>query len=119
MMGRFDPDFTFVGFDLQVEDLIGDPGWYFVLQEQPTEPRFGFDAPGASEPALPPHWFDATWGQVGVAPGGHLVLAGNPLDGIVRDGARFGANAAHLAKILMQQPVMVAVHADLALAGLS
>ena len=54
-----------------------------------------------------------------MAPGGHLVLAGNPLDGIVRDGAPFGANAAHLAKILMQQPVMVAVHADLALAGLT
>jgi hypothetical protein len=119
LMGRLDPDLTFAGFDLKLEDLRAGRGWYFVLQEQPTEPRFGFDAPASDDPPLPAHWFDATWGQVGVAPGGYLLLAGNPLAGVVRDGAQFGANSGHLAKITLQLPVMVAVHADLALRGLT
>lgn len=118
MLGRLDPDITFIGFDLQPEDLVADPGWYFVIQEQPTEPRFGFDSPSADDPAVPDHWYDATWGQAGVEPGQHLVIAGNPLTGVLSHGARFADNSAHLANILMQQPVMVAVHADLVLGDL-
>ncbi|MCE7977943.1 MAG: hypothetical protein DYH03_12545 [Nitrospira sp. NTP1] len=44
------PDITMLGFPL-TEDQVrgadnkagGHPGWFFVLQEQPTEPRFGMD----------------------------------------------------------------------------
>lgn len=42
--GTLDPDVTFVGFDLTAAQARGDdthPGWFFVLQEQPTAPRFG------------------------------------------------------------------------------
>ena len=45
--GRIDPDLTFLGFDLGIDEARGSdggPGWYFVLQEQPTAPRFGLDA---------------------------------------------------------------------------
>ncbi len=41
--GALEPDLSFFGFDLDVAEAIGNPGWYFVLQQQPTEPRFGFD----------------------------------------------------------------------------
>jgi hypothetical protein len=34
------PDVAFYGFDLTVDDVRNDPSWYFVLQEQPGEPKF-------------------------------------------------------------------------------
>jgi hypothetical protein len=44
--GALDPDLKFFGFDLTVAQARGsatDPGWFFVIQEQPAEPRFGVD----------------------------------------------------------------------------
>lgn len=38
--GFIDPDITFFGFDIQQADI---PNWCFVLEEQMSEPRFGFD----------------------------------------------------------------------------
>jgi hypothetical protein len=40
--GFIPPDITFFGFDIDKGD-VGD--WCFVLEEQMTEPRFGFDVP--------------------------------------------------------------------------
>ena len=56
------PDVTFLGFDLKREDAIADPGWFFVIQQQPTEPRFGLDAADFDKP-LPPltTWNDLSW----------------------------------------------------------
>src|SRR5262249_41454007 len=48
--GDLEPDVTFLGFGLtEAEarggtDPKGDPGWFFVLQQPPAEPRFGLDA---------------------------------------------------------------------------
>lgn len=42
--GFLAPDLRFFGFSLseaQVRSSPSDPGWFFVLQEQPTETRFG------------------------------------------------------------------------------
>ena len=51
--GALAPDIVFVGFALSEESALGidpaGPGWYFVFEEYPGEPRFGFDevaAPG-------------------------------------------------------------------------
>ena len=41
--GTLQPDVTFVGFDLTADDVVTGSGWFFVLQQQPTEPRFGLD----------------------------------------------------------------------------
>jgi hypothetical protein len=56
--GRLDPDITFFGFDLTPDEALYDPyhsndeaapndhadeGWFFVLQEPPSESRFGLD----------------------------------------------------------------------------
>jgi hypothetical protein len=40
--GFIPPDITFFGFDIDKEDVAK---WCFVLEEQMTEPRFGFDVP--------------------------------------------------------------------------
>jgi hypothetical protein len=40
--GFIPPDITFFGFDIDKEDV---PQWCFVLEEQMSEPRFGFDVP--------------------------------------------------------------------------
>jgi hypothetical protein len=108
--GHFPPDITFVGFDLTFDEITQGDGWFFVIQEQPTEPRFGFDEVASEAPVIPPSWSDATWAEVGVAPGGQLRLATNPLAGTTRNGATFGRDAAHLAAVLLQKPMRVALH---------
>jgi len=110
--GQFDPDYTFVGFDLTDRQLLEGDGWFFVLQEQPTEPHFGFDEPepGQPLPALT-DWSNASWGHTGVHPGRHLLIAGNPLSGRTLKGVTFVTNAAHLAFITLQKPFRVVVHA--------
>jgi hypothetical protein len=40
--GFIPPDVTFFGFDINRKDI---KDWCFVLEEQMTEPRFGFDVP--------------------------------------------------------------------------
>ncbi len=103
-----------------------DPGWFFVIKERPGEPRFGLDL-GAGETLHT--WNDAGWENVapGIQPGdmlrvaGEITLATPPSstpeelraqaqdDRAVRWHA--GMDAADLAYILYQVPVLVAVHA--------
>ena len=67
--GTLKPDVTFFGFDL-VESQVrgttgpgGDPGWFFVFQEQPAEPRFGLDLP-SSYGGTAASWNDLSWGHL-------------------------------------------------------
>ncbi|MGH8666800.1 MAG: hypothetical protein ACREUX_21260 [Burkholderiales bacterium] len=92
--GSLQPDVTFFGFDLDPALATGDPGWYFVIQQQPTEPRFGFDV-GID-------FGEATHVPLAAAPAGHALPAGTV----------WGFNAAHMARILRQLPVRVAIHAS-------
>jgi len=113
--GVLGDDIAFVGFNLTDTELTAGAGWFFVLQEQPTEPRFGFDelgrAPaGASLPPLT-SWSDATWEHTATAPGGYLKIADSPLADMTVGGARFVDHSAHLAAIALQKPFRVAVHA--------
>ena len=122
--GRLEPDLTFVGFDLTEEQVTPPPGWFFVIQEQPTEPRFGLDVPENGNGAVPPHWGELDWAHVGVAPGGHLRLADTALAGVslpLADpsgpvanvgSATFGQNAAHMAAITFQRPFRAAIHSS-------
>jgi hypothetical protein len=111
--GRFDPDFSFVGFPLTDLDIERDD-WFFVLQEQPTEPRFGFDelTGDATAGAALTTWLDATWSQTQTLPGQHLTITGNTLEGRTLGGVRFVRDAAHLAALSLQKPVRVAVLSD-------
>jgi hypothetical protein len=129
---KVEPDIYFFGFDLSALEARGgtqaaDPaGWFFVIKERPGEPRFGLDEPaGGALPRLI-NWNNLSWNAIGTAPGACITL-GQTLafdvydpnvdqenEPIAADAqARFGpdTNAAMLAYILNQVPVMVAVHA--------
>jgi len=52
--GRVDPDVAFYGFPLTAAQALGTattPGYYFVIQEHPCEPRFGGAFPPGSSAA--------------------------------------------------------------------
>lgn len=116
--GVLAPDISFVGFDLDVETATAGHGTLFVLQEQPSEPRFGLDVPDADDAVgVPDAWSDMSWGHVGVAPGGFLDLdvlgtATRPLATDPTVTATFGADAAHMAAITFQRPFRAAVHSS-------
>lgn len=112
--GTIKPDVTFLGFALTREKARDDPGWFFVIQQQPTEPRFGLDAADFGKP-LPDlaTWDDLSWR--------HLAATPEELAALSHASARaalpavgpetWGRNAAHQATITLQRPVRVAIHA--------
>lgn len=133
---EIDPDLKFLGFDLIEKEVKGDPeraannpGYFFVLQQRPGEPRFGLDLSTKEELPAVEEWNDLSWQ--------HLATEGNidDIDFIDIAGASFtlpsqverdegpspvpnpdlpiewGENAANMAYILYQVPVMVAFHA--------
>ena len=59
--GRVEPDIALFGFDVDPAVARGDPGWFFVLQEHPSEPRFGLAAPGTAFGAQPANWQALGW----------------------------------------------------------
>jgi hypothetical protein len=127
---KVDPDIYFFGFDLTAEEAKGeddDPGWFFVIKERPGEPRFGLDLDKIDNPHF---WNDLSWEDTGVAGGQYLVIGDlpdfnltEPPEGLfpgsevqheedVNVSWRAGMNAAELAYILYQVPVLVGVHAS-------
>jgi len=98
--GSMQPDVTFFGFDLTVDQVVGtgvgdDHGYFIVIQEQPSEPRFGVDV------------------GTPTGEGTHLkVSAGAPAGAITGPNLNWGQNGAHVAAILRQQPVRIAIHAS-------
>ncbi|MFF3855726.1 hypothetical protein [Micromonospora sp. NPDC002575] len=121
------PDLLLFGFPFTAEQARGatdqahgDPGYFFVLREQPTAPRFGLDTEPDARPASAPqdtpvwagqHWDDLHWGDL---PAGARFLSpyapGFPATPV--DGAVFGRNAADMARVALQRPVMLARHAS-------
>jgi hypothetical protein len=117
--GRLGDDLAFLGFGLSPQALAGaagHPGWYFVLQEPPGEPRFGLDdGPGAPSS----DWLELAWAHVGRKTGGkagaeHVDLAA-PLAGFTAPpGRSWGpqSSAAEIAAVTRRPPFRVAVHAS-------
>jgi hypothetical protein len=126
--GRLAPDVAFFGFALTASDARGDEtagstnqGWFFVLQEHPSEPRFGLDVADVMG-GQPARWSDLSWGNLAASeaeldairyidlaatlPDTTQVSATGGAHWHVQDGAR----AADLAYITLQQPMRVAVH---------
>jgi hypothetical protein len=111
--GFLDPDVTFLGFALTEEAALGvdpeGPGWFFVFEQHPGEPRFGFDEDAETEvPATPD---DLAWVHVPLTPSGHidmtrpLASAAPPLQ------SAWGRDAASVASLMLQRPFRVAMHA--------
>ena len=128
--GTIGDDISFFGFDID-DEKAGD--WCFVLEEQMTEPRFGFDvdepAPGQARTgpprrnalrnaisaamATPLHsqynaYKALSWSNLAVPPGGFVTLAGlrqaPPPAFASFPMLTAQANAAEIARALLQQP---------------
>lgn len=131
---RVDPDIFFLGFDLTAKEAKGGSGrgsdtatgWFFVIKERPGEPRFGLDIDRSGPLNI---WNDLAWPDV-LPDGGRFLKIGEknpppltePLPGSEQEekieqwnddrGLNWSPNmnAAELAYILYQVPVLVAVH---------
>ncbi|MGW5667198.1 hypothetical protein [Micromonospora sp. NPDC003776] len=128
--GTIDPDVSYLGFDLTLDAARGtggDLGWFFVVQEQPTAPRFGLDEPAdTTSPGTLGSWSDLDWsdlvpagtdltklryaGVAGPLAGAHPVTL-PVLSGRAQPTATWGADAAQMAAITYQRPMRVAIHA--------
>jgi len=127
--GTLEPDIAFFGFELTTaqvrgtEDSDTDLGWFFVLQQQPTEPRFGLDIPEAGSAGAPvgPTWDDLSWGNLADTPSDLEALRFIDLAAVRPDtsftdtsGAVWheseGTDAAQLGYITLQKPFRVAMH---------
>jgi hypothetical protein len=95
--GALEPDVSFFGFPLSPEAAIGSggaTGYFVVIQEHPTEPRFGLD--------------------VGTPLGNasHLSIGNQAPAGVPIKGRTWGKNSAHMADITRRLPIRIAIHAS-------
>lgn len=106
-----------------------DAGWFFVIKERPGEPRFGLDIEGDTLDKLYT-WNDLAWkdvptdgaGNIDIATIAELKVKTPPIDQPESEKAQHrednqiilnnSSNAADLAYILYQVPVLVGVHAS-------
>jgi hypothetical protein len=98
--GALEPDINFFGFAITPSTAIGsatNPGYFVVIQEHPTEPRFGLDA--AVVNTL-------------LATKTHLAIGTQPPAGVPLKGRTWGKNSAHMAEITRRLPVRITIHAS-------
>jgi hypothetical protein len=129
--GTLKPDVTFFGFELTADQArgssgrFGPAGWFFVLQEQPSEPRFGLDIAEAFG-GQPESWDALSWGDLAANAAALNAITYIDLTSALPDtsvaeqagldlvwraagGAR-GSRASDLAYITLQVPVRIAIH---------
>ena len=97
--GSLEPDVTFVGFPITPAAAVGSaghPGYFVVIQEHPTEPRFGLDA------AVTATLTDKS----------HLAVGSQPPPGVPLKGHIWAKNSAHMAEITRRLPVRITIHAS-------
>ncbi|MGH8310277.1 MAG: hypothetical protein ACRETX_10860, partial [Steroidobacteraceae bacterium] len=97
--GSLEPDVSFFGFNITSDQAVGtgtgaDQGYFIVIQEQPGEPRFGLDVDTPTANAT------------------HVKVSTGVPSGTALNGLTWGQNGAHMAGILRQQPVRIAIHAS-------
>jgi hypothetical protein len=102
--GTIEPDMTFFGFALTEAQATAGLGYYFVLAEHPSEPRFGLEP--TPKDATIASWNDLAWPQVEVIHN-HLSIATIPT--ATAPGATWGADSAQQAYITYRQPVRLAL----------
>ncbi len=135
-VGSLGADVTFLGFQFPAhvkvdEDVVGseevggDAGWFFVFEELPTEPRFGMDE-GKPKQATkkPTRWENLSWYHaLGEAKPAYVDLLSLPdrhgelnqrYDNQGPNDWReeWGTTSAAMARITLQRPVRMLVHAD-------
>jgi hypothetical protein len=130
---QIEPDLYFLGFDLTIKEAEGntipppegeEPGWFVVIQERPGEPRFGLDLKDEDDPLLDvtqlSAWNQLTWDHLGdpneipfinVRQVPKPAVVGGDTESPNDLNITWDSNAADMAYILYQVPVMVAIHA--------
>jgi len=138
---KVEPDIYFFGFDLDIKEAKGDSGeneddkagWFFIIKERPGEPRFGLDVPGAASDMTVTElsaWNELAWSHImtDVSAGKFLTITGtrritvrdpdtpdNDTEQQQKEDSHViwqsTINAAELAYILYQVPVLIGVHA--------
>ncbi|HEX2929697.1 MAG TPA: hypothetical protein VHV54_08295, partial [Candidatus Binatia bacterium] len=119
---EIEPDIRFLGFELTKSVAKGnpdpaalDPGWFFVIQERPGEPRFGLDNFSDDSPETASNWNELAWEHLENFASLGCIDFHDPIHAniIALPDSQFqwGRNAADMAYILYQVPVMVAFHA--------
>jgi hypothetical protein len=109
--GLMEPDISFFGFDLEDDDLRTGNGWFFALQEQVTEPRFGLDQTVDTTRGTLNLWREAAWSDAALEPGSTFEVESLRLLGAGKGLAPLPTNGAAVADALFQNPVQVLVHA--------
>jgi hypothetical protein len=125
---QIEPDIHFIGFDLTLNEVKGEIkeetvaekqrlgnqhlGWFFILQEVPGESRFGLDKEIAQSNEGT-KWENFSWKHLDPESG--IISPSRPLESVPTgnnpDQVNWNSNAADIAYILYQKPVMVAFHA--------
>lgn len=122
----------FFGFDIEIDRARGSaersehPGYFFAFEEQPNgpavRPRPAGQAPSGT---IPGSWSELSWAHLvptrtGEVPTFVDLAAATTLTGVSRseNGGRdrWADNAAAMARITLQTPVRMLVHADSMLA---
>ncbi len=142
--GTLRPDVTFFGFDLTRTQVIGaqdptdanaDQGWFFVLEEQSAEPRFGLEV-ATTFGGLVSDFNNLSWGHLAASAADladllHIDLnlplpdtrpisdPGAPAWHADRGLGRTQTRSADIAAITLQRPVRIAIHASDMLRGAS
>jgi hypothetical protein len=115
--GSIDPDVTFLGFALSEEAALGTdpagPGWFFVFEQHAGEPRFGLDEQPGDGTATSAD--DLAWANVPLTPSGFVDVAKQLVDAAPDLQAAWGSEAASIARLTLQKPIRVAMHAALIL----
>src|SRR2546430_15550732 len=96
---------TFFGFPFSEATATAGLGYYFVMAEHPSEPRFGLAATVKEQGSTLADWNDLAWSQVTVI-NNHVSIAKPPA--ATGPGAAWGADAANPAYITYRQPTRVA-----------
>lgn len=131
-----EPDIFLFGFPFDAVTARGErvrkgestagknPGWFFVFKERPGQTKFGLDdfadPIGGStwpDPAFAPaDWTTLTWEHLVEKPedmNNYLIQLGQKhIEVTTSNGFRWNDNAADMAAILLQNPVMYARHAE-------
>ena len=114
--GHLAPDYVLVGFDLTVKEVQAG-GWWFVISEHPTAPRFGLDEPDSEKPASVEKRDKFDWDDVALTADKRFLLVSTAPEGRpVAIEERTGndsipwppTNAAMVARALLQNPFRAA-----------
>jgi hypothetical protein len=111
--GTIGTDLNFFGFNVPDPrgpdtPTVTNAGWYFVLEEHVTEPRFGLEP--EKNPLPDSVWNDLSWPEVTLDRGHFLDPTSNQAAPPGEPKVAWGTDSAAMAYILMRRPVRVAMH---------